>query len=584
MPCISIVAAENICPGLSNNLIFIKVGILMSDLNREIHWIFKRENSILQEAEDKLADQELSQNLLLPPYQKLTKEYGKLLKQNMKLIALGDKEQKYLFQIQSELKNILDNTGQGIFITNEKLCIQPNYSAECIRIFGQAVENRKFIDLIRPYNTEETVMLIEQVLSPAILLENDYSRNVMLMLLPEEIQYQEKFLSMSCRVITDEAQDKENSWFLFLLTDITEKKRLEGQMLEKQQLINAIIKIASDNYFFKSCAKAFMSFLSSEEAKLSGSLTYDKHTLQEILRQIHTFKGDFSVFELAEVVSSLHAAEEKLYKLISHNEKQDGGSVEAALTPEFLRTIFLNSIERLKRVIGASFFEFDRDEVAVDRKIFEKLVSEITALGGNADRITGPDRIKIGQVDLKSLFKSYPDYVVKLAERNGKSVAPFDIQSNSSLPVDEKKFSPFARALVHVFRNAVIHGLEDPSVRLQEGKEEYGRIGCSLWEENREIFIEISDDGQGIDIEKVKEKAWGFQTTEQGRMDLKDSDDLMEILTLDGFSTLDETDIYSGRGAGLAAVRRELELLGGRSYIKTTPGAGTVFGFRIMKG
>lgn len=313
----------------------------MRNMNRDMEWIFKKEKAVLAEAEKKLLQADASPEAILDSYNKLVNEYRELVKQNMRLVFLGDTEQKYLFRIQNELKSILDNTGQGIFTTDKNLYIDSKYSIECIRIFEQQPDNRKLTELLRPYNSEENIELMEQILYSPVLWEDESRRDAMLLLLPREVYFRGKSLSMECKIIYRENNKNEESRFLFLLTDITDKKRLEDQMLEKQRLINAIIKIVSDNYLFKSCARAFRDFLASERVRRFRSRhTWSREELREVFRQIHTFRGDFSMFELEEVVCCLNDVEQRLDGLLAADRLPEEEELESLLGMERLREVF----------------------------------------------------------------------------------------------------------------------------------------------------------------------------------------------------------------------------------------------------
>ena len=101
-----------------------------------------------------------------------------MLKQSVKIINISDSEHKYLHELQNQLKLILDNTGQCILTTNEQLVIEDNYSAECIKIFGEKIENERFTELIIPYNSRDSIESIEQILNGDIFDENEFKRQV----------------------------------------------------------------------------------------------------------------------------------------------------------------------------------------------------------------------------------------------------------------------------------------------------------------------------------------------------------------------------------------------------------------------
>ncbi len=133
--------------------------------------------------------------------------------------------------------------------------------------------------------------------------------------------------------------------------------------------------------------------------------------------------------------------------------------------------------------------------------------------------------------------------------------------------------------LEHMLRNAVDHGIEKPPVRYERGKPESGRIVLALSREGGDVVLRIMDDGQGIDLKRVREKA-----IERGLMgeDSKLHDhDIMQFILHAGFSTADKVTQISGRGVGMDVVHSEIKQLGGSMTIDSVYGQGTEFVIRL---
>jgi two-component system chemotaxis sensor kinase CheA len=144
--------------------------------------------------------------------------------------------------------------------------------------------------------------------------------------------------------------------------------------------------------------------------------------------------------------------------------------------------------------------------------------------------------------------------------------------------LDHDRWAPFWGAFVHVVRNAVDHGLEDPETRAAIGKA-IPRIGLRTYEivegAAGQLILEISDDGRGIRWEAVAAKAAKVGLPHATR------DDLAAALFAEGLSTRDAVTETSGRGVGLGAVREACAALGGRIEVESTSGVGTTFRFRF---
>lgn len=129
--------------------------------------------------------------------------------------------------------------------------------------------------------------------------------------------------------------------------------------------------------------------------------------------------------------------------------------------------------------------------------------------------------------------------------------------------------------LDHLLRNSIVHGIEMPSDRIQSGKEEAGLIHLSLIREDSKIIIQVSDDGCGIDLEKVRAKALAQGLVQEDTMPPDDT--LIQLILKPNFSTADEVSQIAGRGVGLDVVNSEIRELNGSLHIVSQKGAGTTF-------
>ncbi|HLT55465.1 MAG TPA: chemotaxis protein CheA, partial [Bacillota bacterium] len=135
--------------------------------------------------------------------------------------------------------------------------------------------------------------------------------------------------------------------------------------------------------------------------------------------------------------------------------------------------------------------------------------------------------------------------------------------------------------LVHLIRNSVDHGIEMPEVRKKAGKPETGKIILRAYHSGNHVFIEIEDDGAGINREKVQAKAIenGLVTKEEA--ELLTDDQIAQFILASGFSTAEKVSDISGRGVGLDVVKNKIESLGGQINIETSQGNGSIFSIQL---
>jgi chemosensory pili system protein ChpA (sensor histidine kinase/response regulator) len=141
--------------------------------------------------------------------------------------------------------------------------------------------------------------------------------------------------------------------------------------------------------------------------------------------------------------------------------------------------------------------------------------------------------------------------------------------------LDRSVLEKIGAPLEHMLRNALGHGLESPQERLAAGKPESGRIAINLRQESNEIALVVSDDGAGLDLEKLHKRA--IQKGVLSRDQQASEAELMQLIFVSGLSTAEKVTQLSGRGVGMDVVRNEIASIGGRVDIATTRGSGTTF-------
>ena len=135
--------------------------------------------------------------------------------------------------------------------------------------------------------------------------------------------------------------------------------------------------------------------------------------------------------------------------------------------------------------------------------------------------------------------------------------------------------------LTHMVRNSADHGLEATEKRREVGKPEVGKISLSAYHEGGHIMIEIADDGHGLNVERIKQKALENGLATQEELDTLSDAQIQKFIFKAGFSTAKEVTSVSGRGVGMDVVRSNLEQIGGSVDVVSTPGEGTTFFIKI---
>lgn len=183
--------------------------------------------------------------------------------------------------------------------------------------------------------------------------------------------------------------------------------------------------------------------------------------------------------------------------------------------------------------------------------------------------------LKTRLLPVSLVFSQFKRIVRDLSRKTGKLIEiTFE---NEDTEVDKKIIDALNEPLMHLVRNACDHGIESPEQRQKKGKPETGRITLSAFREGNSIKISCSDDGNGIDMGQIKSAALKKGIKSESELNEMTHDDLMDLLFLPGFSTMEKVTDLSGRGVGLDVVKDSLKKLNGNAEIESEPDMGSVF-------
>ena len=188
--------------------------------------------------------------------------------------------------------------------------------------------------------------------------------------------------------------------------------------------------------------------------------------------------------------------------------------------------------------------------------------------------------LMLRMVPLSTVFDSLPRLVRDLSQSQGKDVE-LSIEGGD-IGLDKKMIEKIGDPLVHMLRNAVDHGTESPEERLKAGKREQGTIRLSASYDAGSVLIELSDDGGGIPLDQIREKALRKKISSEAELNAMTDDEIIDLIYQPGFSTSAIITDVSGRGVGMDVVRKNIvEELKGAIKIETTAGRGTRFLIRL---
>jgi two-component system chemotaxis sensor kinase CheA len=234
----------------------------------------------------------------------------------------------------------------------------------------------------------------------------------------------------------------------------------------------------------------------------------------------------------------------------------------------------------LHTALGEQFISKDKIIIIEESRLLEIEEKVSSLLPIEESSLVRRDIRRLRYKNFSELLAPYVEYTKNLSEKLMKTVNDLEIEGGN-IHVDTDKYNPFIKSLTHVFRNCVDHGIEHAEDRIKSNKDEAGNIYCKVDIKDNLIHLTISDDGSGIDIEKIKKKAVEKGIFNEWQVESLRNEEVIELIFIDDFSTSKDISEFSGRGFGLSAVKQEVDRLGGSIHVETEREAGTTFRFVI---
>ena len=228
-------------------------------------------------------------------------------------------------------------------------------------------------------------------------------------------------------------------------------------------------------------------------------------------------------------------------------------------------------VQELTRMMAESVHDVATVQRSLQRTV-EGVEDDLIAQARQARELQR-DLLRTRMVEFEGIAERLYGVVRQAAKDAGKQVK-LDIQGGS-LEMDRGVLDRMAPAFEHLLRNAVAHGIEDAAVRIEAGKPAAGTITIRLQQQSNDVSVEISDDGAGLDLDGIREKAHADGHVAE-HASLTDAE-AANLIFVPGFSTASQITELSGRGIGLDVVRAEVNALGGRIETSTVRGQGTKF-------
>lgn len=299
---------------------------------------------------------------------------------------------------------------------------------------------------------------------------------------------------------------------------------------------------------------------------------------EESIREIFEFVEDDCTLEIEAVrldVPEAQAAELTTPIVATQAAmKQNDASTAGTVQTTSIR-VDLDRVDRLVDMVGELVIAQAMALESMNKLVDSRHIHQLQALEDLTMRTRQLQEgvMAVRMQPLKAVFSRFPRVVRDLSAKLGKQVR-IELEGEGT-EVDKTIIEELSDPLTHMIRNCMDHGIESPVERLAAGKPEEGLVRLTAEHRNGRILIRVSDNGRGLNLEKVKAKA-----IENGVIS-EDADlskeEIEALIFMPGFSTADTVSDVSGRGVGMDVVRRNIQKLGGRVTVESIEGKGSTF-------
>ncbi|MBH0005090.1 ATP-binding protein [Psychrobacter sp. SWN149] len=496
-----------------------------------------------------------------------------------------------------ETQEIMETVNTGLFLLDKDLNIGQQHSRALNNIIGSdRLAGENFTNVLRGRISDKdlktTQQFIEQLYNPRVKEKLVDSLNplnkVMLHNISDNKNLDNRFLDFKFSRVYD---NKDIARILVNVNDVSDavylEQRLEKERSQNDMQIEMLTTILNVN------PKIINEFIDNTQSHIEkmnnilknpGSSQYElEGKLKAIYREMHSLKGEASALKLHSFTKIASDAEDKLHAL--QNQGQLSGN-------DFLPlAVHLDDLLSLSNTIATLGERINRSAPAASKAA----VAPVSTNEKPATLSTQPKQTSIGgfntdgglNIDLDNeadddALSFYNEFAHEIAARQGKQVQ-LNSKTLTQANIPAHLVKPIKDISIQLLRNAVVHGVEKPSVRQAAGKANAGTIDLEVQENGSDIMLIVQDDGQGIDYDSIRSKL-----SKEGRFSTEEASqlsqgDLLKQLFSSGFSTKEHADEDGGRGVGLDIIKAQVKEYGGKLNVNSELGQMTRFMITLPK-
>ncbi|WP_144393851.1 HAMP domain-containing protein [Pleionea sediminis] len=499
-----------------------------------------------------------------------------VIEEQNRTLELKVKERTAELQVKTnDILNMMQNMHQGLFTVMEGGVVHHEYAAYLEEILEtKKIAKRNFMDLLFNQSNLGSDRLDQVSTAVESLLGSDemmFEFNSHLLPTEYNILNDDKSVHKVVELDWDPIVfDGEIDKIMVTVRDVTELKALQAAAESQKQELEIIGHILSvDTNKFNEFISTSYQFIDECRSLIESKDEKDPDVVATLFRNMHTVKGNARTFGFSYITNSVHEVE-TTYDELRKNEDKEWNKEE--LLEELL--LAENDVKRYETVsqekLGRGSGDSDSDSgmASIDRKKLNSILESMHQV----------DTSSLND-DIKQCFKSAYQMLLDFEAKTIDKVLSEVIESAGSIAQEMSKPVPevvihgdkafikmdahnmLNNIFMHVFRNAVDHGIEGPDERKSKGKTEQGKIELTVNAKNDHLEFVVKDDGKGLALKKIYEKA--IENKIFNESDNPAPEEVANLIFSSGLSTAEEVTAVSGRGVGMDAVKQFLEKEGG---------------------
>lgn len=470
-------------------------------------------------------------------------EFGKLARSfNLMLNTIEQKD--------TSMETLLKALPYGVFYFEKDGSLSKERSSATDILFPQYSNYNSISEFFNEFEDDsESIMSLVLSAYEDILPFDSITNLLPQKIIREHAENKIQILELRYREARNEVGELER--IIIIARDITE---LEQAKKDREKLIDKItaIEFAIENKdgFYQMLREAEVYFKMFYQSQKKLAEKFDKDILEDYQRDLHSFKGMSSLYKLNGLSKLIHQIESSLH------EDQLTNTIHLI---EDSQKYFNEQTQEILSVIG---HESENEHYQlVNKNIYNELKAAVKVKGDQISELVN----SLNKFPIELVTKRYKDFIQSLVAENKYKKVKFHAISKEDRSLDI--FNEIDASIIHLLKNSFDHGIESE-----------GEIKMELEKNEKELKLMISDNGKGIDYEKIKKIA-----ISKGLIDENYSQSLEDILFMPGFSSKTEVSLLSGRGVGMSAVKEELEALNGSIKIETKLNQGTKYIIKLPK-